>query len=382
MRSDDEIFDEVVAKAEKPPRLPSDSELRKLPGLKFIKTKAEAQIHGFRNARAPVGRNRDLPRVIVDFVDSGAPGGFAGRSESDNTYIIAIHVGHILFTKLLFDALFANRTFWPDLGNVNAERNDLPPIIANRDFMEVCQSLGTRGFRPADYIPKDALRNTLATQLAYWANTFMIGHEFRHIISGHVDYYNQNFSLSYIPEYSSKQSSPKISMRKQAMECECDAFSFITMLTSLLDASTTASSNSLLPTDLGLQSAGEMWFHLTALACTGVFRILDDGSHWRSEWPNLSHPTPMVRRGFLLLNGLEDAFRLYPHIYTNDAQLRLATACFRTIDLAVPEIWGCRINQDDIREAAEYAPEHFSAVYNAGVSIAPELEKYAYVPIR
>ena len=381
MKSDDEIFDEVVTKAKKPPRLPSDSELRKLPGFQYIKTRAEAQIHGFRNASVPVGRNRELPRIIVDFVDSGTPGGFAGQSKSHNAYIIAIHVGHIHFTELVFNALFANRRFWTDLGNVNAERDGLPPVMVSRDYKEVCDSLEAQGFSPADYTPKDEFRNAIAAQLAYWANMFMLGHEFRHVIAGHVDYYNHNFSLSYIPEYASRQSSQKNSMRKQAMECDSDAFSFASILRDLLDGGAAESANSLLPTDLDLQIKGEIWFQLLVLACSGVFRLLDDGSYWRSEWQKLSHPAPMVRREFLVLTGLESASQLYPHIYTDDAKLRLGAACFETVELHASEIWGCRIIKEDIREAAEYSKSHFSDVYTSGVSIKPDLEKYAYVPL-
>jgi hypothetical protein len=279
----------------------------------------------------------------------------------------------------MFNSLLARREFLSTFGDVNAERDDLPVIPITINYDHIITSLDTYGLTPADFVPRTQERRHVAQFLAHAALRFLSAHEYRHIQAGHTDYYDNNFTLRYIAEYASHGSAIDIAMKRQAMEWDCDRFAIHRFLEMVWPTHIKALHN---PRSFAIyyQDAKLLLF-LCITACSGIFRLLDHEMPPRSIWNTLSHPPPRIRRNYLLLTALAWCYFRFPDNFDIDTQMELIRYCAANIDILLAHVWGCHLDTDYSRMAAEQAIPYEKELMATWRAIMGDLEKYTYEPL-
>jgi hypothetical protein len=142
-------------------------------------------------------------RLYINLVENYKANAFADKI--NNLYIIGIWHGLLIGIFDLFFSLLSSKEIFPEIGNIESERNNLKLpkdsfLNYERLFNNIKIQKGGKVFI-ANYIPKDDLRKCFARDLAYGAIAFVLMHEINHIMRGHIDYLDENGQESGIFEF-------------------------------------------------------------------------------------------------------------------------------------------------------------------------------------
>ena len=96
--------------------------------------------------------------------------------------ILSVSIGALKTTRYLFNRLMASPDVFPTVGNASKETKNLPVIPLTMSFSDLQAHIQKEGYSWKAFVPKDAVRRSIADFMFFNATLFLLGHEFRHIL--------------------------------------------------------------------------------------------------------------------------------------------------------------------------------------------------------
>jgi hypothetical protein len=233
---------------------------------------------------------------------------------------------------------------------------------------------------PRSAVPRDSQRKQAAVFLIPLAVMFLVAHEFRHIIGGHLDWLKARSGQMGISEVLGIQGDPSAGLFLQALEMDADGFAMYYTLMRALEMAERPQEN--LPTSI----QGIITTPLQALEAVLACALVMIGTFFRppglpETWRSYSHPPSGIRHGMNIW-GADRALR-----QLGREDLRSATLADRewvsqfgsfTLRHLVQRL-GNTDRQDELR--LEFGPrgqQHLLEVLNAWGSIQDAIAASAY----
>jgi hypothetical protein len=138
-----ELFDEAVRTRWIGPRLPDDAPMRQRPSIRDTVAFANRLTDDFRRLPHGMIRIKDFPDAITDIVDN--PIVNARVFAYHGTFFTVLFKGAIDTIDYLFRRLLADRSFMPEIGNVNNEAPTLPVFRLTTDSRDLESNLQNAG---------------------------------------------------------------------------------------------------------------------------------------------------------------------------------------------------------------------------------------------
>ena len=373
MRAEKILFDEAVRIRNVGSRLPDNAVERSDGALQLIKEFEDRQIDGFRRSDFAA---RLLPRVLVDYVDNPGIGGWAFFHQ--DSYILSVSIGALKTTRFLFNRLMASPDVFPTVGNASKETKNLPVIPLTMSFSDLQARIQKEGYSWKAFVPKDAVRRSIADFMFFNAILFLLGHEFRHIQAGHLDFARDVLKLSSIHELPFIGSSERDSMACQALELDADNCAMYSLLKHWCNQIEVLDQN---PEELReTLSRRDVFLSIFMVSCCGLFRVFDTfDKPPPTSWPYLSHPPSRVRRLFLLANAenyiqAEGKAHLFPSHGVVSPEL------VSLLEEDSQEIWGQGFDETySTKVFSELGPRHLSEIKKMGKTIGSDVAKYSFI---
>jgi hypothetical protein len=267
------------------------------------------------------------PRIIFGINDSPLLNAYAFKY--DGFYIISFNVGSIAILADFFLRFLSNPTVLLNVGQSNREvdRGQNLPVQTDanvRLFRREGQSV-----RVDFCFPLDEERMMFALALSFLSLDFLVAHEIRHILAGHVDYLESVAGLTHIAEAGSFGSNRERLMIRQAIEMDADSFgACVTVQFALLGHEQQDAIESVfLPVVADLRSA----LNYACISIDMLFKIfsITIPQHGPSYWWMATHPPAHARRSIAL--GAASEFvrrRGWEHLYREFAEGHLFAEVF------------------------------------------------------
>jgi len=322
-----------------------------------------------------VGASKRVPEILAGVNDSSAFNAFAAPL-SGRRYIIAVNYGTLILIHDLVHRLFCLPEFFPWVGDPSKEDRA-------REFHPTCNDAMTymRTFiaEPRLVTPRDPLRKQAAVFLTPLAVYFLVAHEFRHIIGGHLGWLNSCYGQMSISEVLGVERDPRTGMLLQALEMDADQFA---MYYTLMRALATAESpKETFPASL----CGVISTPLHALDAALACALLMIGTVFRQpgppeEWRFYSHP-PCGVRHVMNIWGADRALRQLGQEDLSAATLRNQQSVRRYASFTFRHLAQRLGNADRKNELLlQFGPrgqEHFLEIVNAWGAVQDEVKTYA-----
>jgi len=239
-----------------------------------------------------VGSSKCIPEIFSGVKDDSAFNALAAPLPSGQ-YIIAVNYGTLILVQDLVHRLFCLPEFFPWVGDPSREERTRRFHPTSDDAQKYMRTFIAD---PRSAIPKDSLRRQAAVFLIPLAVMFLVAHEFRHIVGGHLGWLEAQSGQMSISEVLETQSDPSAGLLLQALEMDADGFAMYYTLMRALGMAKGPAGN--LPTSLqGIIATPLQALH-AALACALVMI----GTFFRppgppEEWRSYSHPPSGIRHG-------------------------------------------------------------------------------------
>jgi hypothetical protein len=234
------------------------------------------------------GTGRDS--IVFRFISDYEFNAYAGKAETN--YTIELNVAVPLFSIILFYRLLSYPSVLPFLSTDGATPSDfsLPFVIDPADFA-----------RRADWtVRANAIRAFAAGTIADFCSTFVVCHEFGHILSGHVEGMQHYYGADRVAEFvRSEAGTGVVTGRRQAWEYEADkvgaalAIQFVEQLATARDEEPRTKT-------VFSDGAGHHLEHSLAICVAALlaFFIYVQGMRTKLDRRS-SHPHPYVRATYL-----------------------------------------------------------------------------------
>jgi hypothetical protein len=379
MTQQHELFDDAVRLRMLGRRLPDDAPLRQRPSIQNTVAWANHLTDEFRRHPHCI---RSFPEAITDIVDN--PTVNARVIAYHGTFMTVLFKGAIDTIDYLFRRLLADRSFMPEIGNVDNEALTLPVFRLTIDSRDLESSLQDAGYVTSDFTPRDPIRAAVADFMTFAAISFLIAHEFRHLQAGHLDYLmSGGGALPFLDEHYdpmldelSYVGDPTLALRRQALELDADSTAAYRVFNHLCEYHQERRSIS------GLRHlTPEQVLSVIYLGCAGLFRILDPlGSPAIGKWDVAFHPPNIARRLIVAAQG---------QTYIDNGSLASFPPgtslpfekLIGILEYNIEPIWGCPVDAAYTKQAYCDAPNHIIELKKVAKSIAPEIRKHSYTVI-
>jgi len=245
-----------------------------------------------------VGPSQRVPEILAGVNDDSTFNAIALPSPIGG-YIIAVNYGALILLHDLVHRLFCLPEFFPWVGDPSKEDR-------NRQFHPTCNDAlvymrkviaDPRGARP-----RERRRELAAVALIPLAVMFLVAHEFRHIIGGHLDWLKTHYGKVSISEILGIEGDPHDGLALQALEMDADEFAmYYTLMRALQIASRPEE-------DVSPSYRGIITTPLQALQAVLACALVMIGTFFRppgppEEWRTYSHPPSGVRHGMNVLGA-------------------------------------------------------------------------------
>jgi hypothetical protein len=375
-----QIFDEAVRSIGLGSRLPDDAPERQRPSVQATIAWANRLTDEFR--RMPHGiRIKDFPDAIANIVDNPI---INARVFSHNgTFITAVFRGAVNTIGYLFRRLLADRTFMPEIGNVENEVPNLPVIRLTRDYRDLESNLRNAGYVVEDFTPRDPIRQEVAGFMAFAATSFLVAHEFRHLQAGHLNYImSGGAGLPLLDERNDTVldelgyvGDPIMALRRQALELDADSAAAYRVFNHFCEYHHQEG-----PFAVGVRHLGtpELLLSVIYLSCAGLFRILDPhGSPPIGRWNVDFHPPNIARRLLIMAQGQTYVDRCGLAFLPPGTTLPCEKLT-GILEHNIEPIWGCTVDPEYTSQAFRAAPNHIAELRRVARSIASEIRNHSY----
>ena len=218
---------------------------------------------------ADTRRLRDLPELVVGMAASKDINAIAIR-DIDNTYYIGICQG--VFDGLIdiFLRLLSRPEVFTWLVDVPGADARIPSGLTRRQ--------------------------AAAIWMASTAADFLMYHEIRHVIGGHLDYRPRVDNASFIMEATSSGGRPEVNLVLQAFEHESDTFAAVALLGCFFSREPLSSLNLPFLDGYDDNDKPRMVLNLVIGAILGLLRLFGGTLKDYDQWDQDNHPPAEVRR--------------------------------------------------------------------------------------
>ena len=175
-----------------------------------------------------LGPSKFIPEILTGVNDDSTFNAVAVRLCATQ-YIISVNYGTLILIHDLTHRLFCLPEFFPWVGDPSKEdmQRQFHPTSANaQTYMRIFLS------DPRPVIPRDPQRQRAAQSLIHFVVMFLVAHEFRHIMGGHLAWLGSRSDRQSIAECPQADSSEGLTF--QALEMDADSFAmYYTLLQAL-----------------------------------------------------------------------------------------------------------------------------------------------------
>jgi hypothetical protein len=322
-----------------------------------------------------VGASKRIPEIFSGVSDASTFNAVAAPL-SGGRYLISVNYGALILVHDLVHRLFCLPEFFPWVGDPSKEdltRQFHPTSDDAQVYMRTFIS------DPRTAIPRDPQRKQAADFLIPLAVMFLVAHEFRHIIGGHLEWLKAWSGQMSISEALAIQGDPSAGLLLQALEMDADGFAMYYTLMRALAMAEGPREN--LPPSL----QGVITTPLQALEVVLACALVMIGTFFRppgppEKWRSHSHPPSGIRHAM----NIWAADRALRQLGQDD--LRSGTTAngewvsqFTSFALRhLVRRLGNADRQDQLR--LEFGPrgqQHFVEILNAWKSIQPAITGFA-----
>ena len=232
--------------------------------------------------------NPNMPPVYFDFVDNPAINAYATTFEHKK--YIGLTGGAVVVFQRLFSRLMSDPRVLSHIGDVSIERTDLPPLSSLPN-----SAVDWKGpvVLPRDFLRREAFSN----HLTYIVLDFLIGHEFTHLVNGHVDYLSTRFGMQVLDE-KEISSSEEEALIRQTLEMDADSIAVSHLIGNCIDRIHDPNLTGG-PTQLFYQNPADA-FLLLYFAISTFFRILGDSNFTQAELLKREYPPTRHRQAMAM----------------------------------------------------------------------------------
>lgn len=235
-----------------------------------------------------VANDLRMPPIHFDFINDSAVNAFATRFE--NEYCIGVNIGTLDLFLRFFLRILAAPEVLRHIGRPELEQTGLPKFtFAEADALAMARVNGPF------IVPVDEGRHMYAVLLADRAFLFLLGHELRHIINGHVDFLEAKGEGLLLSEFVPLTARSRSRLIRQHLELNADDGAISGTLALILRA---------LPADptQRTQFAGSSFFSWS-FATYALFRLFGDQPfNWASVLDSY-YPPVRYRQLFALVRA-------------------------------------------------------------------------------
>ncbi|MFO0937829.1 MAG: hypothetical protein U0798_15095 [Gemmataceae bacterium] len=153
--------------------------------------------------------------IQFGFIENASINACATRH--DDEYFVGVHWGSVVMMDLTLSRILANRKAFTRIGDVNLETEDVP-IITN--FLPDAAYMFAAGNKII--CPRDPVRQAYVTSLLLFAYRFLLGHEFAHVVYGHIDLLIPNGRTASLTELDITPIDAKANLTRQVIEWDAD----------------------------------------------------------------------------------------------------------------------------------------------------------------
>lgn len=372
------LFAEALSRVKLPPPFdlgsPDDARLEPVRSVCRI---VEQCVEGMRAGYVRANGAAAIPDIIGGVVDD--PFFQAEVFRSKGRYFIAVNYGSLVLIQDIVHRLFCLPTVFTWIGDPTKEdigRSFHPPHDDALAYMRLMIS------DPKPAMPRDAARRHAARLLVPLAVTFLVAHEFRHIVGGHLDWpYDKAGScrMTEMPDAAAVGSE----MKRQALEADADAFAMCHVLRATLSIADSPREQDP-PYARGLIETPQQALEVALLCGLIMVGTFFGPSNVDSEgWPARTHPPPALRHGMNLLT----ADRFLVDLGREEIRARTTTNAEwiqRFSASVLVDVWrqlGAPDRRDELRLAFGAAGrQHMLEISKTLAEIREEVSKFAYPP--
>lgn len=321
-----------------------------------------------------------MPDVHFDYIRNNSLN--ARAFQADGLNCIGINDYTMLFLMAAFSRMLADRKLFPEIGNANAELQNLPFYASVQGHVTFPDSekerkalIGTR--------PQDMTRTMMAEYLAFVAIQFLFSHEYIHIAHGHLIFLQRRYGISAIAEVASRAEIPRIDpLTLQTLEMDADSAAVLEVMVflSVIAENYTAGVAKQIRPDLDAvyrltfttpQTVAKYMF----FAVFTLLRLLGDASFGKSDLVSATHPVPRLRQLMLIWAILRAGGWFNIPEFTDGEWLPMA----RQAEEALAVITDTpNRNQTFLRAVGQEPLAHYRDINRRWSEIQPELSQYAY----
>jgi hypothetical protein len=237
-----------------------------------------------------------MPPVHVELIADWSVNAYAFSHQG--RLFIGINVGTLDALLLLFYRMLSDRRILPQIGDVNGEAADLPPVTRlDANSLEMFKAMTESGFMAI--APRGQVRQDYAQNLLFLALDFLMRHEFIHLANGHVGLLEQRNHSAVFAEFSKGSGTPLTQLDWQTLEMDADSGA-ISLIAGIVRRGVANPS-----------SVPERWRHQFAeamyppmFAAMSVLRLFGDSSLLGIDLSADDHPLPRLR-GWMLGSTVE-----------------------------------------------------------------------------
>ncbi|WP_242309242.1 hypothetical protein [Bacillus cereus group sp. BfR-BA-01524] len=233
-----------------------------------------------------------FPSTHIDFINNPTFNACAFKQE--DMYFIGINIGVVQVLEKLFNYIMAHPNLMVGIGDASHElEQDIGSslIVTNHDYLRLFSNYDTEISSPVN-----EERRSFAKTLCAYALEFLILHEYGHIVSGHVDYFQNKRSSSFIFELNSRE---KSGLFMQTLEMDADSYATTRCAQRMIYIHTQLKG---FYNKLGVPSISfREYFKQRYYSIYFVFRLFGEVDYDLSALEENSHPASGFRQYFLLL---------------------------------------------------------------------------------
>ncbi|MGH7132983.1 MAG: hypothetical protein ACREJO_13665 [Phycisphaerales bacterium] len=247
-----------------------------------LQHRAQLFLNAFNTSSA---RLRELPQTTFVWTCSNELTGVAAALRGEYFIFLPALLPQLL-GALIHDA-FSMRTFFDWIGSASVESDDA--------------TLGPREYYLGDpfsgdhksLMPIDRVRRVVANIITQWAFDFVVRHEMRHIIAGHLDYLAYRGLQACIVDGVGAPPIPVTALEWQALEMDADCFAVCGITRAALDLA--ESRDARLRSGIAPAHDVDEALSLLMFAVSAAFLLLGTGKEAPVQWEDLTHPPADIR---------------------------------------------------------------------------------------
>lgn len=290
----------------------------------------------------------------------------AGVTKKNGTYYIGVNIGTILLIRNLFYRIMSSPNVLKKYGNALIENINK---VNSKDLIRIYENTGEL----KTVFPKDQTRAIIADYMINITLTYLLRHEFGHIVNGHLDYCQKAKGLFNIAEKDKPSDDPRFS---QTLEMDADSYATNEAIFDILKFSGKSIESMPKELEVFIDRKEHLFLHIFCIYAS--FRLLSSPLNNINKAKTYTHPPAVIRQA-LILSNIATIFEKENYGITMSEAADICLKATQNVESAFANISTSTLEYDTITSAfTKPAVTYTRNIFYNWQNVRPVLEKYAF----